>query len=189
VTVRTSSDLFAALRALGLAGALATTACEEQPAPAPARTEPAAPAPDVQAPGERAEVRRGDRHARAAARRSPRLREVTGTIVRADGRRLGIRTGAGAQLTLRVAPETRVTVAGRAAGAAVLRPGDDVRASYRAAEGGPATALSVEVGASPGEPAAPGGAAPGLAPGSVAPSPEPPAPRAPVSPVEGSDAG
>ena len=148
--MRTSAVPVAALRALGLAVVL-SIGCEREPAgprtepdAAAARQDPA-PAPDA----------RGDRHARAAARRPPRLREISGTIVRADGRRLAIRSAAGPEITLRVGPTTAVTVHGRRAVPAALRPGDGVRASYRSAEGGPSTALSVEVGPPPAPPARP----------------------------------
>jgi hypothetical protein len=167
VTVRSSAVPVAALRALGLAASLALAACEDEQ-PAGPRTEPDSPAAPQAPPPE---ARRGDRHARAAARHAPRLREVSGTIVRADGRRLAIRSGAGPEVTLRVGPGTAVTVRGRLAGVAALRPGDDVRASYQTAEGAPATALSVEVVPPPAAPARP------------PPPPSPPAPSVPPGPA------
>jgi hypothetical protein len=164
--VRASAVRVAALRWVALA-AIAALGCERAPAPRSPRGGPAAAA--EAAPPAQPE-RRGDRHARAAAREAPRLREISGTVVRADGRRLAIRSGAGAELTLRVGPGTAVTVGGRRAPPAALRPGDDVRASYRTTEGGPATALSVEVTPRP-------------------PPPPPPVPAASPPAVEGTDHG
>jgi hypothetical protein len=92
---------------------------------------------------------RGDRHARAAARQAPRLREITGVVVRADERRLAIRPRSGPVLTLRLGPSTALRAGGRRSGPETLHPGLEVRASYRSDEGGPATAVSVDVAAPP----------------------------------------
>jgi hypothetical protein len=75
--------------------------------------------------------------------------------------------GRGGEVALRVTARTAVTVDGRAARSADLRPGADVRAAYRTPEGGRATAISVEQ----------------LAP-APAPAPPPLAPAAPRTPAE-----
>ena len=153
-------------RARPLAAALwLATACESRDAaPAPPRDDAAARAGAPAPAGEvrvRPPDRRGDRHARAAAQRTP-LREVAGTVVRADDRQVVVRPrgASGGELALRVAPRTTVTVGGRAARAAELRPGADVRAAYRTVEGGRATAISIEA-AGPPSTTAPAPARPG----------------------------
>ncbi|HEX9309134.1 MAG TPA: hypothetical protein VF894_16690 [Anaeromyxobacter sp.] len=79
------------------------------------------------------------------------MREILGTVVRADDRQVVVRPrGARAgDLALRVAPRTTVMVGGRAARPAELRPGADVRAAYRTIEGGRATAISIEAAPAP----------------------------------------
>lgn len=149
-------------RLLAAAAAALLLACGERGAlapPAPAPPDSARPPEGGQgaAREERplVEPRRGDRHARAQARRTPRVRQLAGTIVRADARRLVIRPEGGPIVTLRLGPRTALSVQGRRAGPEVLRPGAEVRTSYRSGEGGPATAVTVEV-----TERAPGGAAP-----------------------------
>ncbi len=168
--MRSSAALVAALLAVGST----VVACDDRsPVPSGGETAPSGDAPPDELPA----ARRGDRHARAAARHAPRLREVSGSIVRADGRRVTLRTGGGPELTLRIGPDTRVTIRGRRSSPRALRAGDDVRASYRSLEGGPATALSVDVAVPP--PAVP---PPAAAQPAGAPPASPPA-------VEGSDWG
>jgi hypothetical protein len=126
--------------------ALLAAACERD-ARGPAAS-PAAPAerPAAADPpeGERASGRRGDRHARAAARRSPKVKRVEGTLSRADPKRVVIRAPGAAPLTLRLSPSTTVTLDGRPAGVETLPEGAEVRASYRVGGGGRPTALTVE---------------------------------------------
>lgn len=93
--------------------------------------------------GERRSVRRGDRHARAEARRDPGVKRVTGTVARAGGRSVAIRSAGAPPLTLRVAPGTAITVDGRPAGPEALREGAEVRASYRKGGGRP-TAVTID---------------------------------------------
>jgi hypothetical protein len=118
----------------------------------PSRGAPGA-RPSGPPPGERAEAppRRGDRHARAAARSGRPLHEVSGTVVRAEDGRVAIRPRDGPEVTLRIGPRTTVTTPGRGAatpGRAPVAPGDEVRASWRSG-GDPPTALSVEVRSGP----------------------------------------
>jgi hypothetical protein len=91
----------------------------------------------------RASERRGDRHARAAARRSPGVKRVAGTVSRAGARVLSVRSAGAPPLTLRVAPSTTITVDGRPARLEALREGAEVRASYRTTGGRP-TAIAIE---------------------------------------------
>jgi hypothetical protein len=136
------------LGAAVLAAALAAAGCERAAGPArapsaeavaPARAEPADGRPD----GVRTNGRRGDRHARAAARRSPGVKRIEGTLARADRRQVVIRAPGGAPLTLRVAPSTTVTLGGRPTPIEALREGAEVRASYRSGGGRP-TAIAIE---------------------------------------------
>lgn len=148
----------------GLATAVvcaAVIACDAG-APAPRAGEATGGRSDARPPnadppaGAPAPRRRGDRHARAAARAGARpLHEVTGTVVRAGGGRVAIRPRGGSDVTvtLRIGPRTTVTAQGGGAPAKALAPGDEVRASWRAGDD-PPTALSVEVrggGGPPGE--------------------------------------
>lgn len=112
--------------------------------------------PDVQ-PGER----RGDRHARAAARRAPGVKEIAGTVSRAGARTVAIRPAGAPPLTLRVGPRTTITVDGRPARLDALREGAEVRASYRTGGGRP-TAIAIAAQAP----------APAPAPAQDPPSPE-----------------
>lgn len=116
--------------------------------PATATSPRAAPAgPPDEGTSERAAPpgRRGDRHARAAARQPRALRQVVGTIVRVEEGRVVIRRRDGGELTLRIGPRTRLAAPGRPTGRAALAPGDEVRASWRGGGGEPPTALSVKV--------------------------------------------
>jgi hypothetical protein len=139
---RGAAVLAAALLAAGCEGA-----AEREPrAPdaAPAAAVPKGERPD----GERTGGRRGDRHARAAARRSPRVKRVEGTLTSAARGRVVIRAPGAAPLTLRVAPSTAVTVGGRPAAIEALRAGAEVRASYRSGGGRP-MAIGIEVRGAP----------------------------------------
>lgn len=124
--------------------ALVAAACGRgEPAPDPV------PAPAPEAAAERPDAtstggRRGDRHARAAARRSPKVKRIEGTLSKADERRVVIRAPGEAPVTLRVAPSTTVTVGGRPTRIDALREGAEVRASYRTGGGGRPTAIAIE---------------------------------------------
>jgi hypothetical protein len=87
--------------------------------------------------------RRGDRHARAEARRDATVERVSGTVSRAGARSVAIRRDGAPPLTLRVAPGTAITVDGRPARLEALREGTEVRASYRPGGGRP-TAITIE---------------------------------------------
>jgi hypothetical protein len=119
----------------------------------PRETAPAggeASAPDR--PGERPpSLERGDRHARAAARRTLVVKRVEGTVARVGERQVVIRRRGGPEVSLRVSERTKVTVNGRPAGLERLREGAEVRAAYRSDEGGRATALSIEARSPPAE--------------------------------------
>lgn len=134
----------------GLAAAAvcaAALACEapapppgaEGPSPAAdARPSEGAPPAGTPSPG-----RRGDRHARAAARAGARsVHQVAGTVIRVEGGRVAIQPPRGREVTLRIGPRTTVTT--RRGGGQGLAPGDEVRASWRTG-GDPPTAVSVEV--------------------------------------------
>jgi hypothetical protein len=130
----------------------ALLACDERavtPAPAPAAPSDARTSPETtrpQRPGEPpAASGRGDRHARASARRAPTVKRVAGTISRANGRLVVIRRPGAPEVTLRIAPGTSVTVNGQPARADALPPGADVRAAYETGSGGRPTALTLEV--------------------------------------------
>jgi hypothetical protein len=118
--------------------------------------------PDVQT-GER----RGDRHARAAARRAPGVKEIAGTVSRAGARTVAIRPAGAPPLTLRLGPRTTITVDGRPARLDALREGAEVRASYRTGGGRP-TAIAIEAHAPAPDPPSPerepGGASWGTSP-------------------------
>jgi hypothetical protein len=138
---RKSGTKAGALAAVTLAAAaLACGRSEPAPAPGPpAQAEPApAAAPAPAAPG------RGDRHARAAARKRAEIRQLTGVIARVDEGWVAIRPRGGAPVTLHVGRATAVTLDGRRCGTEALRPGADVRASYRSGGGAPATALTID---------------------------------------------
>jgi hypothetical protein len=150
------------VRVLVLAAALAL-GCErgggERAAPPPAYAGVSGPA-TVRPDGTRASGRRGDRHARAASRRSRVVKRIEGKLARADGRLVVIRAPGAAPLTLRLAPGTTVTQGGRPAAIEALREGTEVRASYQTGGGGRPTAISIEaapVGASAPAPAAEAG--------------------------------
>jgi hypothetical protein len=66
-------------------------------------------------------------------------------VVRADERHLAIRPRSGPEVTLRLGPGTALRAGGRRSGPEALRPGVEVRASYRTVEDGPAAAASVDV--------------------------------------------
>lgn len=121
----------------------------ERPARAEADGAPARPAPPAaERPSEgRTSVRRGDRHARAAARQSPKVKRVEGTLARSGPRQVVIRPAGRPELTLRVAPTTTVTLDGRPARADALREGVEVRASYETGSGGRPTAIRIEANA------------------------------------------
>lgn len=93
---------------------------------------------------------RGDRHARASARRSPTVKRVEGTLAHAGERSVVIRQAGAPELTLGVAPGTTITVNGRPARLEGLREGAEVRAAYRTGSGGRPTALSIEARAAAG---------------------------------------
>ncbi len=123
-------------------------------------------ADEVQAPGHAPAGRadepgasggRGDRHARAAARRSPTVKRAEGTLARAGERSVAIRQAGAPELTLRVAPGTTITVNGRPARLATLREGIQVGVAYRTGSGGRPTAISIEARSAPDRGAAPEG--------------------------------
>jgi hypothetical protein len=118
-------------------------------------------------PDVRAGERRGDRHARAAARRAPGPKEIAGTVSRAGARTVEIRTAGALPLTLRVGPRTAITVDGRPARPDALREGAEVRASYRTGGGRP-TAIAIEARGPAQDPPSPepepGGASWGTSP-------------------------
>lgn len=138
---------FLAVAVLAAAG----PACERSAAPPRGAAQPAVAAGSGSAAetapqrpvGAQASERRGDRHARAEARRDPGVKRVTGTVARAGGRAVAIRSAGAPPLTLRVARETAITVDGRPAGLEALREGVEVRASYRPGGGRP-TAVSID---------------------------------------------
>ncbi|HEY6006131.1 MAG TPA: hypothetical protein VIV57_24840 [Anaeromyxobacter sp.] len=139
-------------REVGLAAAVVLLSCGERSGEA--RT--AAPgAGEGAAPADRASERppsleRGDRHARAAARRSLVVKRVEGTLSRVGERQVVIRRRGGPELSLRVSPRTKVTMNGRPAGLERLREGAEVRAAYQTGDGGRPTALSIEAQSAPG---------------------------------------
>lgn len=164
------------LGAAVLAWALAAAGCERAAGPAPEPAPEAAPGPPA---GPRASGRpdaagaggrRGDRHARAAARRSRVVKRVEGTLARADARQVVIRAPGAPPVTLRVAPSTTVMVGGRPAGVAALREGAEVRASYRPGDGGRPTAIAIEA-RDGGRPAPPARPAPSAEPEDPFPAP------------------
>jgi hypothetical protein len=156
----------------------ALVACRAKPRPEPpappAAERPGAPAPEA-SEREPAPSPTGDRHARAAARRSHLVKRTTGKLARADERVLVIGDGSGAApLTLRIAPGTAVTLDGEPARPEALPPGAEVRAAYRTGDGGRPTAITVEVRRAPGAvPPPPAPAAPATAPSPAAPAPAP----------------
>jgi hypothetical protein len=120
----------------------------------------------------RASERRGDRHARAEARRAPGVERVSGTVSRAGARTVAIRRTNAPPLTLRVAPGTTITMDGRPARLETLREGAEVRASYRPGGGRP-TAIAIEAQTPPPRDPRPEPDASGASWGT---SPEPPPP-------------
>jgi hypothetical protein len=94
-------------------------------------------------------LERGDRHARAAARRTLPVKRVEGTLARVGERQVVIRRRGGPELSLRVSSRTRVTMNGRPADLERLREGADVRAAYQTGDGGRPTALSIEARSAP----------------------------------------
>jgi hypothetical protein len=148
--VRNLSRLVAALCALA-------AACDERAPPPASPGPPAAQSPPSSAPraGDRtAPLRRGDRHARAAAQQARRVRAVVGTVVRAGEDQVAIRPRDGPELTLRIGPST--VLPAPAPGRARLAPGDEIRAAWRTGGEDPPTAISVERrDAGRGEPAEP----------------------------------
>jgi hypothetical protein len=165
-------------RGLAFVGvAVALAACRSGPSRAAAEQPPAGRAPAASSaatadatattgPG-------GDRHARAAARRSHLVKRARGTLARSDGRAIVVSRAGAPPLTLRVAPGTSVTLDGRPARAEALPPGAEVRAAYRTADGVRPTAIAVEAQRRP-EPAP--GAAGAPAAEDWEASPEPAAP-------------
>lgn len=150
-------------RAGPLAAALLAIACGGAGGDGPAR-DAAAPAAEPATPGtaplqsaERGAGRRGDRHARAAARRPRTVKTVEGAVSQASDRLVVVRSPGRPPLALRVGPGTTVTVEGRPARAGALREGAPVRAAYRTGADGRPTALSIEARAAG---AAPVGEAP-----------------------------
>ena len=137
---------------------------EARPAP-PGEVASAAPGPGEPPPRD---ARRGDRHARAAARRRTQVHRVDGRIARTGDRLVAIRSGGGAEVALRVAPGTAVTLGGLPAAPEALSRGADVSASYRSGGGGPPTAIRIDARAPepPPEPASPRGPAAEEPPGS-----------------------
>jgi hypothetical protein len=156
---------------------VALAACRDEPPKRAAEQPPARPAsaaadaaPDAREDAAPAAVRSGDRHARAAARRSHVVKRARGTLARSDDRAIVVSRPDAAPLTLRVAPGTSVTLDGRPARAEALPPGADVRAAYRSGDGGRPTAIVIE--AQRRGDAAPGGAGAPAA-GDWVTSPEP----------------
>jgi hypothetical protein len=136
---------------LGIAAALAV-GCRTEPPPPPQQPPAARPAERSAPVPPAAAGPRGDRHARAAARRSPKVKRVDGKLARCDRRAVVIRAPGVPALTLRVAPGTAVTLDGRPARSEALPPGADVRAAYRTGEGGRPTAISIEARVAPVDP-------------------------------------
>jgi hypothetical protein len=139
-----------------IAGALAACACAEPPGPAPgapatpAQLQPPGRAPEAERPerpapaGTPAPAPRGDRHARAAARRPAVVKRVEGRLARSDARTVVIGSADAPPLSLRIAPGTAVTLDGRPVRPEALPPGADVRAAYRTGEGGRPAAISID---------------------------------------------
>ena len=133
-----------------LAMAAALAACGSRPGSPPAaggaaERAPAPPAPAAPAIAPPpAPIPRGDRHARAAARRSRVVKRVEGILADRDDRTVVVGRPGAPALTLRISPGTSVTLDGRPARADALPPGAEVRAAYRTGDGGRPTALSVE---------------------------------------------
>jgi hypothetical protein len=138
-----------------LAAAAAVLACERSGKPRE-QAAPAAQGPD-RASGRPEGAPRGDRHARAAARRSLPVKRVDGTLASVGDRQVVIRRRGAPDLPLRVSPRTRVTLNGRPATFDGLREGADVRAAYQSGDGGRPTALSIEASSKRGDAAPPAG--------------------------------
>lgn len=102
--------------------------------------------------GERGAGRRGDRHARAAARRARNVKTIEGAVSQASDRQVIVRSPGRPPIALRVEPGTSVTVGGQPARAGALREGEPIRASYRTGADGRQTALSIEARAAPAAP-------------------------------------
>jgi hypothetical protein len=135
---------------LALAAVLLSCGDRREPKAEPQGSGEGSPASAEQA-GERApSLQRGDRHARAAARRALLVKRVDGTVASVDGRQVVIRRRGAPQMALRVSPRTKVTVNGRPAELDGLCEGAEVRAAYQSGDGGRATALSIEVRSVPG---------------------------------------
>jgi len=142
------------LRILSVCAAALVAACEErveEPAETRAPSDEARnarPATERTIPGRAGESqvsgRRGDRHARAAARKSPSVKRVEGKIARASERQVVIRPSGSPEMTLRVAPGTTVTVDGRPARVEALQQGAEVRAAYETGDGMRPTAITIE---------------------------------------------
>jgi hypothetical protein len=124
----------------------ALAACRGEPAAAPQPAKERAPAAPAVAPTPLAPVpnRTGDRHARAAARRSPVVKRIDGRLARSDERTVVVGAPDAPPLTLRIAPGTAVTLDGLPARAEALPAGADVRAAYRTGDEGRPTAISIE---------------------------------------------
>jgi hypothetical protein len=139
-------------RALCAASAVLALACGGEagrgaasgPLQASAPTPPAAAPAPATAPAERPTARRGDRHARAAARRARTVKQADGVVTRASDRQVVIRPRGAADVTLRIDRSTTVIVDGAASRGAALRAGSAVRAAYEAPRGSRPLAIRVE---------------------------------------------
>jgi hypothetical protein len=133
-------------RAIGLALAAALVACGDRGAGAPPDGDGhgARPAARTAAGRTRAGPERGDRHARASARRKPGVEQVEGTLASVGERQVVISRPGAPDLTLRVPSRASVTVNGRPGRLEALPEGAEIRAAYSSGEGGRPTALSLE---------------------------------------------
>jgi hypothetical protein len=129
-------------RGVIVAAVAALASCERGGEPRDASAD-AAQGPD-RASGRPESAARGDRHARAAARRSLTVKRVDGTVARVAERQLVIRRPGAPDLSLRVSSRTKVILNGRPADLDGLREGAEVRAAYQSGEGGRPTALTIE---------------------------------------------
>lgn len=94
-------------------------------------------------------LERGDRHARAASRRSLLVKRVEGTLAWAGGDKVVIRRPGAPELTLHVSRRTVLTVNGKPSPLDRLAEGAEVRAAYQSGPAIRPTALSIEIRSAP----------------------------------------
>jgi hypothetical protein len=131
-----------------LVAALALAACQEKPASeaaatgAPQRGQSQVVAERARPGGGSADTG-GDRASVEARTGGEAIQQIEGQVARASGDALEIRSPDEPSMTLRIVPETRVTMNGQPIGIELIQPGSDVLAAYDR-QGGKPTAITIQ---------------------------------------------